>query len=391
MVDSGTGIRGKCVMVQAESWQGKTASLVLDALAEATRLLGRVPGLPFWPGGNSAPEEGGPTRPDDPAFIQAIAVLPQPEQDKVAQIGREANIMRILRSPAYKTITQRAGEIDQTFAMLADETSVATLEWALKFRLLMQLYPADLLNDEFANPVSPAERRAARAHVAALEGLPKNTNPWVHVAFWGLGRYSLPNLCPVEPGDIVIEAGAERGESTLYLSDLCGPKGHVHAFEFFPDAFARLTETLALNKIANVTTVCKALWNYSGEFPARFSRAGTRLLESDARGDAHVVPAVSIDDYCAQAALDHVDFIKIDANGGQPRIIAGARQTAARCRPRFAVTIHYGGGYYEVPKAFREYLPEDYKFYLRHYSNIHRYTILYAAPAKPRHAAVQSF
>jgi hypothetical protein len=44
---------------QSESWRGKTASLVLEALAEATRLLGRVPGLPFWPGGSSSPEEGG--------------------------------------------------------------------------------------------------------------------------------------------------------------------------------------------------------------------------------------------------------------------------------------------------------------------------------------------
>jgi FkbM family methyltransferase len=265
---------------------------------------------------------------------------------------------------------------------------VATLEWAVKFRLLMQLYPTSLLNEEMANPVSPADRRAAQARVAGRSDLPRGMPPYAHVAFWGLGRYSLPDLCAVEPGDIVIEAGAELGESTLYLADLCGPQGHVHAFEFFPDAYARLTETLALNKVTNVTPVRQALWDRSGEFPARFSRAGSRLLETNGRDDTHAVPAVSIDDYCAQAALDHVDFIKIDANGGQPRIIAGSRETVARCRPRFAVAIHYGGGYYEVPSAFRECLPEDYRFYLRHYGNTHRYTILYAAPATPRRADV---
>jgi FkbM family methyltransferase len=372
-------------MAQAENWRGKTASVVVDALTEAVRLVERAPALPFWPGGTSSPEEGGPKRPDDPTFIQAVAAMPEPVQDKVAQIGREANIMRILRSPAYRFITQGAGEIDRTFAMLADETSVATLEWAVKFRLLMQLFPTSLLNEELANPVSAADWSAAQARVAGRSDLPKNVDS--RVPLWGLGRYSLPSLCAVQPGDIIIEAGAERGGSTLYLADLCGPEGHVHAFEFFPDAYARLTETLALNKIVNVTPVRKALWDHSGEFPARFSGAGSHLLEANRRDDTHAIPAVSIDDYCAQAALDHVNFIKIDAMGGEPRIIAGARQTAVRCHPRFAVVIHYQGGkgYYQTPRALRECLPGNYKFYLRHYSTTHRYTILYAAPVDPSH------
>ncbi|MGC2413750.1 MAG: FkbM family methyltransferase [Stellaceae bacterium] len=357
---------------------------------EGLRLLDRVPGLPHWPGGTSSPVEGGPPRADDPVFMQAVAALPQPVHDKIEQIGREAAIMRILRAPAYKNIVRNATEIDATFAMLSDETSIATLEWAIKFRLLMQLYPLPVVNEVLPSPVSAEMWKAGQARVEALSGLPKGLNLTAHVTFWGIGRYSLPGLCSVDPGDVVIEAGAELGESTLYLADLCGPDGHVHAFEFFPDAYARLKDALALNNATNVTPVCEALWDSTGQFPALFSRAGSHLISnqspnSDNRGQP--VQAVSIDDYCTRAGLDRVDFIKIDANGGQKRIVIGARETIARCRPGFAIAIHYGGGagYYEVPKVLRECLPDDYKFYMRHYSNMHRYTIIYAAPGDSRH------
>src|SRR5512142_1590814 len=109
-----------------EMWRGKTAELILDALGEGVRLLDRLPGLPHWPSGTSSPPEGGPPRPEDPAFMQAVATLPQPVQEKVDQIGRESAIMRILRSPAYKNITKNAKEIDLTFAMLSDDQSITT-------------------------------------------------------------------------------------------------------------------------------------------------------------------------------------------------------------------------------------------------------------------------
>lgn len=225
-----------------ESCRGKTASLILDALTTGAELLDRVPGLPHWPGGTLSPLEGGPPRPADPAFMQAVATLPQPVSDKIEQIGREAAIMRILRSPAYKNIVRNAKEIDLTFAMLSDELSITTLEWAIKFRLLIQLYPIQLLHEMMPSPLSADAWTAGQARVDALSGLPRGLNPAALVTFWGMGRYSLPELCAVEPGDVVIEAGAELGELTLYLADLCGPTGHVHAFEFFPDAYARLKD-----------------------------------------------------------------------------------------------------------------------------------------------------
>ncbi|MGC2411638.1 MAG: hypothetical protein WA459_02940 [Stellaceae bacterium] len=112
-------------MAGPEQWCGKTAVIILDALNEAVRLLDRVPALPHWPGGPSSPVEGGPSRPDAPVFIQAVAALPQPVFDKIEQIGREAAIMRILRASACKNIATNANEIDLTFAMLSDDLLVS--------------------------------------------------------------------------------------------------------------------------------------------------------------------------------------------------------------------------------------------------------------------------
>ncbi len=90
----------------------------------------------------------------------------------------------------------------------------------------------------------------------------------------------------------------------------------------------------------------------------------------------------TIDNYCTEAKLDRLDFIKIDAPSGAEKILEGAKQTLARYRPRLAVNIHYNNGmdYSDVPRLLREYLAAPYKYYIRHYSRIHRYTIIYAAP-----------
>src|SRR5512142_1866918 len=98
-----------------ESCGGKTAGLVLEALSAGVGLLDRVPGLPHWPGGTSSPLEGGPSRPDDPEFMNAVAELPQPVQHKIEKIGRDAAMMRILRAPAYRNIVRNAKDIDLTF------------------------------------------------------------------------------------------------------------------------------------------------------------------------------------------------------------------------------------------------------------------------------------
>ena len=197
-----------------------------------------------------------------------------------------------------------------------------------------------------------------------------------------MGFNSLPGLCAVEPGATVIEAGASHGDSTLYLASLAGPSGHVHAFELLPDNYRKLTENLSVNNAQNVTAMCRALWDEIGPMQAVFSADGSRIGTAGADAVTGSVEATTMDQYCHDAGLDHVDFIKLDAPGGSEHILLGARETLRRYRPRLAVSIHYNNGadYFVMPELVRKSVRGRYKYYVRHYGPIHRYTILYAAP-----------
>ena len=64
------------------------------------------------------------------------------------------------------------------------------------------------------------------------------------------------------------------------------------------------------------------------------------------------------------------------------QILAGAKRTLERFRPRMAVNMHYNSGrdYADIPRVLRENLSGPYRYYVRHYARTHRYTLIYAAP-----------
>ena len=55
-----------------------------------------------------------------------------------------------------------------------------------------------------------------------------------------------------------------RESDSVLLSRLCGPNGHVWAFEPVPETYWRLRETLALNRCDNVIPVRAAVFEKNG-------------------------------------------------------------------------------------------------------------------------------
>jgi FkbM family methyltransferase len=345
---------------------GRTAAALLLGLREAVRLRRHL----------------------DPTLTENIA------QDGAAILSREARrqanaalqsagFARILAAPFFEIASANAAAIDETFAMLADQLSVEILEWALRFRLLLAAYPQQLLHAELKGPLGPDFWSQAQRRARQRTDLPKGLSARGYTAFWGMGANSLPGLCAVEPGATVIECGASHGDSTLYLASLCGPTGHVHAFELLPENYHKLVENLNINNSQNVTALGKALWDQVGPMQAVFSADGSRIGAGGADAITDTVDATTVDQYCRDAGLDRVDFVKLDAPGGAEQILRGARETFQRHRPRLAVTIHYnhGADYFKIPELVRGLVQGNYAYYIRHYGPIFRYTILYAAPA----------
>jgi FkbM family methyltransferase len=147
----------------------------------------------------------------------------------------------------------------------------------------------------------------------------------------GISAFVLETL---EPGWTVLDIGANVGWYTVLAAVAVGEGGHVHAFEANPRMVSLLRRTLSVNGLLErVTAVEAAVADEPGSvtffsYHEHQGSSGLGLSEHAAAAGEGVteltVRATSLDAHFPQGT--HVDFIKIDAEGAEPQIIAGARR-----------------------------------------------------------------
>lgn len=129
-----------------------------------------------------------------------------------------------------------------------------------------------------------------------------------------------------------IDAGANKGTFTHVLAGLAR---HVYAFEPNPKMLAVLRQTAADN--VSVSAQALADRNGAGEFliprdsRGGHSNQGGSLSRVKVRGEHTAVPVqmARLDDL----NLPDIGFIKIDVEGGELEVLAGAARLLARDRP----------------------------------------------------------
>lgn len=134
----------------------------------------------------------------------------------------------------------------------------------------------------------------------------------------------------LKPGMTVVDVGANVGYYTLMAASIVGEEGQVHAFEPSPYAFARLHATICNNHISQVRLVQAALGDQRGQarlfLPAQIGNHTPTLLGEDVR-HAVEVPIRTLDEYVRQHNIERIDLLKLDVEGFEPNVIAGARET----------------------------------------------------------------
>ncbi len=176
------------------------------------------------------------------------------------------------------------------------------------------------------------------------------TEPYVsgQIAF---GKYEEPELQfvagNVNPGDTVLDIGANIGFYTLWLAQFVGPSGHVEAYEPVPatcELLARSIEenTPRWNKEArSIHETNRVSYNECALGP----EAGQTRMACDPThpAQAHLYDTSTpgetlgwVDVY----TLDHeseflgkVSFIKIDVEGAEPQVFKGGETLLARDHP----------------------------------------------------------
>jgi FkbM family methyltransferase len=129
----------------------------------------------------------------------------------------------------------------------------------------------------------------------------------------------------VEPGTTAIDIGANLGICSLTLARLVGPGGRVFAYEPGSEARRLLTHSRALNDLGNLEIVDAAVSDGERQGHLAFA-ASSELRALGSAGAGEAVRITSLDAEGTMRGWPAVDFIKIDAEGEEERIIAGGRE-----------------------------------------------------------------
>jgi FkbM family methyltransferase len=125
-------------------------------------------------------------------------------------------------------------------------------------------------------------------------------------------------------GAVTVDAGANIGIYSRFLSRCVGSTGVVHSFEPSPENFRRLQS--ATRKLANVRISQAAVGEHSGKSMLYISDKlnvdhRTYITKEDAR-DAVSIDIVALDDYFKPG--QRVDLIKMDIQGYELHALRGA-------------------------------------------------------------------
>lgn len=138
----------------------------------------------------------------------------------------------------------------------------------------------------------------------------------------------------VKPGMVVVDVGANIGMYTLHAARLLGGQGKVYSFEPAPLTFEILKDNVQVNGFLELGVIelnQAAVTDKAGIAKlATFSNnSGHNTLFCGAEHRQWVeVRTVSLDQVLK--ALTHVDVVKIDAEGAEPLILRGMKETIAR-------------------------------------------------------------
>jgi FkbM family methyltransferase len=128
------------------------------------------------------------------------------------------------------------------------------------------------------------------------------------------------------PGAVVVDAGANVGIYSQFLSHCVGPSGVVHSFEPSPENFKRLRA--ATRKLSNVRVSQVAVGQHSGKSNLYISdKLNVDHRTYPAAGSSRrCIPTemVALDDYFR--AGERVDLIKMDIQGYEVHALRGAKR-----------------------------------------------------------------
>lgn len=137
----------------------------------------------------------------------------------------------------------------------------------------------------------------------------------------------------LKPGMYVVDIGANIGYHTFRMASLVKPSGVVYAIEPTSTAYAKLLRNAALNPhIINVEFIKVGLANDDlGEQKIAFQSSYRLSGQNEVINEQ--VKLLKLDSLIKERSIERLDFIKLDVDGFEAKVILGAMETFRRFSP----------------------------------------------------------
>lgn len=141
----------------------------------------------------------------------------------------------------------------------------------------------------------------------------------------------------IKPG-LCLDIGANIGNHSSFLSRCCT---RVHAFEPNPDTYAVLTRNIERNRL-NVTPHNFGISDVDGEFKLFINERNDGCSSFNEELAADTTNAVTCklkrgDDAIEELGLTGIDFIKIDVEGLEGKVVSGMARTIRKFQPVLSI------------------------------------------------------
>jgi len=138
----------------------------------------------------------------------------------------------------------------------------------------------------------------------------------------------------LQPGMQVLDIGANFGVYTIPMAERVGEQGEVWAFEPCRNTFDHLMQSVKLNELNNTTLIRSGLGEKQAIVRlATGADAELNAITSDNTARGEMIDLTTLDTCLTELELQSIDFIKLDAEGYESKVLEGGQKLLRQFEP----------------------------------------------------------
>jgi FkbM family methyltransferase len=144
----------------------------------------------------------------------------------------------------------------------------------------------------------------------------------------------------LKPGSVIFDIGANFGYYSILACAQLEGRCQCYAFEPNAPSFARLTKNIELNGLGEqIKASSKALSDTvgTGWMVEHVGNSGDARVSTV--GGARPISLTSLDDFCITHGVDRIDFVKIDVQGYEEKVLLGGKNMLTQLRPPILIEM----------------------------------------------------